>query len=420
MNFLGFADKNYMEKSNTKTEMITYKFRLRPSKSQARQLNRWMGTCRFVYNSALEERTAAYEKTGKSLSYIDQQNELPECKKTKGLEWLKEVPSQSLQMALRHLDRAYTNFFEKRASFPKKKKKGRCTDAVAFPQGEKLSVVYSGKKAHLIGVPRMKTPLKIVKHREIVGPIRNYTITKKSGAWYVAITCEKEAIDYKLFDGKLDASKAVGIDLGITKTICTNTGKTYNINLEVIKKIELQIALLQRRLALQSLYSDKWRKLKSIIAKKHSKIARIRHDFLHKVSHDVCKNHAIVVLEDLRVKNMSKSASGTIEEPGKLVAQKSGLNRSILRQGWGIFRTYCDYKTKRFGGTMQLVPPMNTSRRCSYCDHIEASNRKSQSEFVCKKCGHTENADVNASKNIKALGLQSLELTSLEAPTIAA
>ena len=117
---------------------------------------------------------------------------------------------------------------------------------------------------------------------------------------------------------------------------------------------------------------------------------------------------------------MSRSASGTLEEPGKMVAQKSGLNKSILRQGWGTFRIYCDYKTKRFGGTMELVPPMNTSRKCSHCGHTEASNRQSQSEFSCQKCGHTENADVNASKNIKALGLQSLGIKPLEAPTIAA
>ncbi len=124
-------------------------------------------------------------------------------------------------------------------------------------------------------------------------------------------------------------------------------------------------------------------------------------------------------MEDLRVKNMSKSASGTKEDPGKNVAQKRGLNRSILRQGWGTFRIMMDYKTKWYGSHLILVNPQNTSRRCCECGYTHESNRQTQADFLCQKCGHNENADKNAANNIRRLGLESLGFKPLEAPAIA-
>ena len=406
-------------------EMITYKFRFYPNKSQARVLLRWMGACRFVYNCALEQRIDAYKKTGKTLSYIDQQNELPECKKMVGFEWLSEVPSQSLQMSLRNLDRAYKNFFRRVKNsevpgFPKKKKKGRSIDSITFPQAGKVSIgKITNKKSILLGLPKLKGGLKIFQHRKVEGKIKIATITCRSGEWYVSLTCEKVASDYLVHAGDLDAARAIGVDLGITKTIAT-TKEDHTIDLEKIKKLEKQISTLQRRVAKKEKFSDPWKKVQKIIAKKHSKIARIRKDFLHKKSYELCKKHAIVCMENLKVKNMSKSASGTIEAPGSMVAQKSGLNRSILRQGWGMFREMCEYKARRYGGTLVLVNPKNTSRKCSSCGHTEGSNRKTQDHFSCQKCSHEENADRNAAKNILALGLESLGLSALEAPAISA
>ena len=128
------------------------------------------------------------------------------------------------------------------------------------------------------------------------------------------------------------------------------------------------------------------------------------------VSTDISKSHALVVLEDLKVANMSRSASGTIDNPGKNVAAKSGLNRSILDQGWHNFKSYLSYKLDRLGGELMLVNPQYTSQKCSTCHHIEEGNRKSQAQFFCLRCGHEENADVNAAKNILAVGLTVLSL----------
>ncbi|MGH7706365.1 MAG: RNA-guided endonuclease InsQ/TnpB family protein, partial [Vulcanimicrobiaceae bacterium] len=123
-------------------------------------------------------------------------------------------------------------------------------------------------------------------------------------------------------------------------------------------------------------------------------------DMLHKASTTISKNHAVVVLEDLRIRNMTASAKGTLDEPGSNVRAKSGLNRRILAQGWGEFRRQLDYKLAWNGGTLLLVDPRNTSRTCAACGHVSAENRQTQAAFRCIACGHAANADTNAAINI--------------------
>jgi putative transposase len=145
------------------------------------------------------------------------------------------------------------------------------------------------------------------------------------------------------------------------------------------------------------------RRLRSV-RRKHKKAADGRNDFLHKTSTEICKTHAIIVIEDLQVSNMSRSAAGTIAQPGKNVRAKSGLNRSILDQGWGEFRRQLEYKQKWRGGLVIAVPPHHTSQRCAACGCVSPENRISQSQFQCIECKHTENADLNAARNILAAG----------------
>ncbi|XLP79593.1 IS200/IS605 family element transposase accessory protein TnpB [Mannheimia haemolytica] len=135
-------------------------------------------------------------------------------------------------------------------------------------------------------------------------------------------------------------------------------------------------------------------KLKDKIGKLHHKIANCRKDFLHKISTQISKNHAMIYVEDLQVANMSKSAKGTAEVHGKNVKQKSGLNRVILDQSWFEFRRQLDYKTQWLGGFLLAVPPQNTSRTCPCCNYTAKENRQTQENFECVECGYTENADV--------------------------
>ena len=138
---------------------------------------------------------------------------------------------------------------------------------------------------------------------------------------------------------------------------------------------------------------------------KYRHIANIRKDFLEKLSLKLCKNHAVIVREDLKIKNMTASAKGTAEEPGSRVKQKSGLNRAILDQGWGLFFAKLEWKTQLYGGTVIKVAPAYTSQTCPVCGHCEAKNRPTQAKFQCLCCGHTDNADHVAALNILARGL---------------
>jgi len=171
--------------------------------------------------------------------------------------------------------------------------------------------------------------------------------------------------------------------------------------LNAFKKIKDDLAGLQQQLAKKVKFSSNWRKVKQKISRLRHHEANARKDWLHKLSTEIAKNHGIVKLEKLRVRNMTASAAGTIENPGKNVAQKSGLNRSILDQGLGMFGDMLGYKCPQFGGHRPLVAAPYTSQTCCKCGVVDAASRRSQSEFVCTACGHADNADVNAAGTIE-------------------
>ena len=170
------------------------------------------------------------------------------------------------------------------------------------------------------------------------------------------------------------------------------------------QKNQKKLARLQRQLSRKVKFSHNWQKQKRKIQRLHSRIANIRRDYLHKVTTTVSKNHAMIVIEDLKVSNMSKSAAGTVSQPGRNVRAKSGLNRSILDQGWYEMRRQLEYKQLWRGGQVLAVPPAYTSQRCACCGHTAKENRLSQSKFRCQICGYTANADVNGARNILAAG----------------
>ena len=395
----------------TKAILKAYKYKLLPTKNQEKILSSWAGMCRFVYNAGLEHRILLWSQYKKSINYYTQQNALPEAKKTEGLEWLKKIPSQSLQYSLRNLDTAFKNFFEGRASFPQYKKKG-IHDSITFPQGERFVVRKYNMKKSFIELSKIGE-VKFRHHREIEGKIKRATVRKVSKIWHISFICEVEidTIDKEIFE-------PIGIDRGIAKTLVMSNDEYLNLPVESIQKIEKRIEKLQCRVAKEKKFSVKWHRYKNIINKLHGKITRIRHNWLHIQSYGLANNHSLIVVEDLNIRNMSKSASGTVENPGNNVKAKSGLNRSILRQGWGQFCDLLSYKCNWYGSKLVKVNPKNTSRRCYKCYFVSSENRQSQESFSCQKCGHTENADTNAAKNILRLGLESLGIT-LEAPTIA-
>jgi len=238
--------------------------------------------------------------------------------------------------------------------------------------------------------------------RDIEGKVKNATVKKEGDGWYICFCCEKEMV----IPG--NHLPTVGIDRGISETLVLSSEEDNFKNLEltlpkVCHELRERIKVLQKRLRLKKNFSEKWKQLQKKIRKLHSKIAKIRHDFLHKASSYIAKNHSYVTLEDLKIKNMSKSAKGTLEHVGKNVKAKSGLNREILFQGWGIFANQLKYKCHWSGGHLELINPKFTSTRCSECLYKDKNNRRKK-VFECLNCGYLEDADKNAAKNIDRVG----------------
>lgn len=177
--------------------------------------------------------------------------------------------------------------------------------------------------------------------------------------------------------------------------------------LNAFKRHEKALAKAQRAMARKQRFSNNWKKAKTRVRALHARIGNARRDYLHQLSHTISKNHVMVCIEDLRVRNMSASATGTVDAPGKRVRAKSGLNKAILDQGWGEFRRQLEYKLTWRGGELLAVPPQNTSRTCPRCGHIAKENRRSQARFCCVQCDYENHADVVGAINVLRAGRMS-------------
>ncbi|EEQ3215300.1 TPA: IS200/IS605 family element transposase accessory protein TnpB, partial [Escherichia coli] len=306
-------------------------------------------------------------------------------------QWLKDAPSQPLQQSLKDLERAYKNFFRKRAAFPRFKKRGQ-NDAFRYPQGVKLDQENSRIFLPKLGWMRYRNS------RQVTGVVKNVTASQSCGKWYISIQTENE-VSTPVHPSAL----MVGLDAGVAKLATLSDGTVFG-PVNSFQKNQKTLARLQRQLSRKVKFSNNWQKQKRKIQRLHSCIANICRDYLHKVTTTVSKNHAMIVIEDLKVSNMSKSAAGTVSQPGRNVRAKSGLNRSILDQGWYEMRRQLEYKQLWRGGQVLAVPPAYTSQRCACCGHTAKENRLSQSKFRCQACGYTANADVNGARNILAAG----------------
>jgi putative transposase len=306
--------------------------------------------------------------------------------------FLRECHSQVLQQKLMDLDRAFRDAFDKGQSgkrLPVFKKKGQ-HDSFRYCQGFRI------EKGRLF-LPKIGW-VRFFQSREITGTVKNVTVSRKGKHWYISVQAEQEVPE-----PRHPATTAVGVDMGVSLFATLSSGVTV-APVNSFKKHQARLGYLQRGLARKEKYSSHWKKQRLAIQKLHERIANIRNDFLHKCSTGLSKNHAMIAVEDLQVRNMSQSARGSLAHPGRNVRAKSGLNRAILDQGWGEFRRQLTYKQAWRGGILVEVPARNTSVTCHHCGHAEKGNRRSQSEFCCLQCGHEANADINAARNILAAG----------------
>lgn len=366
-----------------------FKFELKPNGMQIQLMMQFCGCARYVYNRTLSLEKSLYKKDCKhSFRYTEAANRLPGWKKKNP--FLKKCHSQVLQQSLKDLDRAYTNFFEKRGNFPKYKKKYR-HDSIRFPQGVELDATKQKIRLPKVGWVGYR------KSRDIIGKIKSVTVIRRGDKWDVSIQTEYEV------SSPAPNPSEIGIDMGV-KRFATLSNGDFVAPLNAFKQERENLTKLQRKLARQKKGSRNSRKTKRKIARLHRYIADSRRDFLHKTSTRIAKNHSIVYVEDLKVSNMSASAAGTKENPGKKVKQKSGLNQSILDQGWYGFFQMLSYKLERKGGKLIKVDPRNTSRTCPQCGFISAENRRTQASFACIACGYRANADMVGAINVLRAG----------------
>ena len=357
-----------------------YKYRLKPNEEQKVLLNKHFGVCRFIYNYFLDQKKTQYKETSKSDNYCKQAKSLTELKKQPELKWLNEINSQSQQATLKNLENAYKRFFEHISDYPKFKKK-KNKNSFTVPQ----FVTVNDDKIY---IPKFKDGIKFINHRQFKGQIKNATISKDScGNYFVSIlVCVHH-------EPSEPTGKSVGVDLGIKDLAITSDGVKFE-NFKFFNKYKSKLAKAQRRLNKKQKGSNQYEKQRLVVAKIHNKIANSRKDNLHKVTSSLINDYDLIVIENLKVKNMIKNRK---------------LSRHISDCAWGTFINYLEYKAKwNNKQVVKIGTYFPSSKTCSECGWINKELELSDREWVCQSCGVVHDRDLNASINILNEGIRIL------------
>ena len=373
-----------------------FHYRLLPTASQEVLLNKHFGCVRFVYNWALETKQKAYVEQKKSLSSFDLVTRLPDLKKEN--EWLGEVNSQALQMSIRNLDNAFTNFFRrikekaKEAGFPKfKTRKSR----QSFQCPQKVKVDFDEGRISLLKIPNIKA----VFSRRFVGKIKTVTISKtKANRFFASILVEDGIEAPKKVE--INPGTTVGIDLGLTHFAILSTGEKIE-NQRFNEKAKKEIAKLNRKMAKQKRLNDgkhtrNREKTRVKLARVYERIENQRDDFLHKLSSKIVRENQTICIEDLAVSNMQKNHK---------------LAGSIASVSWGKFVSFLDYKCEWYGKNLIRIGRFDPSTKiCSKCGTYNGTLTLKDREWVCPECGTKHDRDINASMNVKTFALSKQNL----------
>lgn len=352
--------------------MLTYKRKLKLTKAREERISSWIGACRLVYNMGLEIKKETWKNKQENVSAYDLMKQLPEIKY---IDWIADVPSQSLQNSLERLDKSYKNFFRNFKSgggFPKFKSK-RDYKSILLKSSEL-------KSNNKIKLPKIGEVSFFKDKSPIVGKIKTAQIVIEPTGFFICIVCDGVSKSIS----NPDESQVIGIDMGVAN-FCSDSNGNFIENPRHFKKHEDQLRIENRSLARKKRGSNRWKKQAKKLSLLHHKIGNVRKDFLHKESTIMAKNFHTIYMEDLNVKNMSKNKN---------------LSKHILDCGWGMFRMMLEYKTN-----VVRVDPRFTSQKCNECGEKDSKNRLSQSEFFCLSCGHISHADTNAAKNILSKGI---------------
>ena len=358
-----------------------YKFRLYPNPAQTSLLEQHFGCARFVFNWGLEQKSKAYSQRQEKLSCLALMNRLPELKAE--LPWLSEVNAQSLQMALRNLDIAFTNFFKKNADYPTfKSRKGR----QSFQCPQSCSVDFEKGVLHLPKVKGIRTKF----HRQFDGKIKTVTISRTpTGKYFVSLLVEQEGQEPELAPV---TDNTLGLDVGLKHFLITSDGEKV-ANPKHLRRSARKLGRTQHAFARQQKGSNRRQKRKKQLARLHEKVANQRADFLHKITHRlICENQAeTYAIEDLAVRNMVRNHC---------------LARSISDASWGMFFQFLSYKAPRQGKNVLTIGRFEpSSKRCHVCGYIHQNLTLKDRDWDCPECSMHHDRDINAAINIKAFAL---------------
>ena len=357
-----------------------YQYRYYPTDEQQQVLARTFGCVRYVYNWGLRKKTDAYYQQSERLSYAHLSCALTDLKKQDETAWLNEVSSVPLQQTLRHLDRAFLNFFEGRAKYPTFKKKRGLQSATY------AASAFKWDGAHLT-LAKMETPLHIVWSRPLPNGCKptSVTVTKDcAGRYFVSILIEEDMQPLPV------TPKMVGLDLGLKSIVITSDGHTHG-NPKFFAKDERKLARAQRRLAKKRKGSKNRDKARRKVARIHARIADRRRDYQQKLSTQLIRENQVVCVESLQVKNM---------------VHNRHLSKAIGDVGWGEFVRQLDYKAAWYGRTLVKIDKWYpSSKRCFDCGHVLETLSLDIRVWTCPECATVHDRDVNAANNILAAGL---------------
>ena len=353
----------------------TYRYKLKPSATQRQRLSSWVGACRYVFNLAKETKEYAYQAYGKSLTYYDLQSQLPALKSEA---WIKDVPGQTLQNAVKRLDIAYQNFF-RGAGYPKWARKDRY-NSITFPQNVKV-------ESERISLPKLGK-IRFFNSRPCQGKVKQAVVSKTVSGWYISITCQLDQQPLPQCEAG-GCPKRIGIDVGLSHLAITarrpgSEGELIE-NPRHTKKHERHLRVAQRSLARKVKGSNNRAKQKRVVARLHEKIRNTRKDYHHKVSSRLASENQAIACEALVVSSMVRNRR---------------LSKAISDAGWSQFITMLEYKCQWYGREFVRVPPAYTSRDCSSCGHRTDKMPLNIRFWTCPVCSTEHQRDINAAQNI--------------------
>lgn len=391
--------------------MLSYEFKLYGASAQFRGIDEAIQTTQFVRNKCLQVWLDEYKKPASERASFGLLSFGYMCKDiAASFDFARKLNAMARQAAAERCARAVMEFYKR----CKLKKAGLLGNRkVGYPrfQHDCRSVEYkTGGWKLAADCQRVKFTdghgigwMKLVGGRymapDMFDKIKRLRVVRKADGYYAQFCVDVNDVEHCEPTGR-----SIGLDLGVTNTVTDSLGVHTSLPSSLARQ-HRKLRKQQRQLSRKKKGSRNRTKARRKLARTHLKITRQRQDFATKFARDVTRSNDLIVMEDLQVQNMSASAKGTADAPGKRVSQKAGLNRSILNANWGRIRTTISRYCTKFGRRLLLVPPQYTSQRCSSCGYVHADNRKTQAEFQCGKCGLRLHADHNAALNILALGL---------------